>query len=220
MKHIGTVIRIIFFALFLVLMQKGKMMLWLGIYGASLLLALIFGRIYCGYVCPMNTLMIPAEWVSKRLKIQTDKTPKWLQSGKIAWVAMFASIALMLFARRVLKQNIPILIIWLLVSVAVTLRYKPSVFHNLLCPFGPLQEIFGKFAIFSERVIPAGCIGCKKCEKVCPTEAILVNSNDKKAYIETSMCLQCTNCAQICPTDTICYLKANKVSDPSTNTTP
>ncbi len=219
MRHIGTIIRIIFFGLFIVLMQKGKMMLWLGIYGVSLLLAVIFGRIYCGYVCPMNTLMIPAEWLSKKLKIQTDKTPKWLQSGKMTWVAMFGSIAIMLFARRVLKQNIPILIIWLFISVAMTLRYKPSVFHNLLCPFEPLQRIFGRFAIFSERVIPAACIGCYKCEKVCPSESILVEASDKKAYINTSMCLQCTNCVQVCPTDAICYTKSNKVSEPSANNT-
>lgn len=58
--------------------------------------------------------------------------------------------------------------------------------------------------MFSERVNKSGCIGCKKCEKVCPSEAIEVKA-DKKAEVETSLCFQCTNCVQVCPTDCISY---------------
>ena len=65
MKYLTRLIQIIFFLLFVFLIQRGKMLLWLAIYAISLLLALVFGRIYCGYICPMNTLMIPTEWLSK-----------------------------------------------------------------------------------------------------------------------------------------------------------
>ncbi len=205
-KYVIPVIRILFLALFIFLVTNGKMMLWLGLFALSLVVALLFGRVYCGYVCPMNTVMITTEWLSKKFKWQTDKTPKWLQSGKFAWVALVVSIAVMIFAQRVLKKNIPVLLIWLVVSVLVTLRYKPAVFHNLICMFGPLQKIFGRFAKFSERVDKPSCIGCKKCEKVCPSAAIAVRK-DKKAEIETSLCFQCTNCQQVCPTDCIQYTK-------------
>ena len=217
-RYFPTSIRLVFLALFVFLIQNGKMMLWFGIYAFSLILALIFGRIYCGYICPMNTLMIPTDWIAKKLKIQTDKSPKWLRSGKITWVAIFASLAVMLLAKRIMDRNIPILLIWLVISVVITLRYKPSVFHNLICPFGPLQKIFGKFSRFSEIVNKEGCIGCYKCEMVCPSEAILVNEEDKKAEINTSFCHQCTNCLQVCPTDTINYSRLSKISD--VNTTP
>ena len=210
MKYLTRLIQIIFFLLFVFLIQRGKMLLWLAIYAISLLLALVFGRIYCGYICPMNTLMIPTEWLSKKLNLQTDRTPKWLQSAKVAWISMFVSIALMLFAKRVLNKNIPILLIWLFISVIITLRYKPSIFHNLLCPFGPLQKIFGKLSLFSEVVYTDGCIGCKKCEGVCPSNAISVKSEDKKAVIDTGKCFQCTNCSQICPSDTIHYSRNKK----------
>lgn len=205
MKYTIYGIRIIFLGLFLFLVINGKMMLWLALFALSLVLALFFGRIYCGYACPMNTLMVPTEWISKKLKIQTKKTPKWLESGKIGWISLVASIMLMIFGKVVLKRNIPVLMIWLVASVLITLRYKPSVFHNLLCPFGVLQELFGKNARFSEKVNKENCIGCKLCEKVCPTEAIIVL--DKKAEIDTALCLQCTSCVQVCPKDTIHYVK-------------
>lgn len=205
MKHIITVIRLLLLVLFLFLVFKGKMMLWLALFALSLVIAIIFGRVYCGYACPMNTLMIPIEWISKKLKLQTDKSPKWLLSGRFAWISLIGSVAFTIFARKVLEKNIPILIIWLAVSVVITLRYKPAVFHNLICPFGVLQKFFGRFARFSQNVNKEGCIGCKLCEKACPTEAIIVNAEDKKADINTSLCLQCTNCQQVCPKDTINY---------------
>jgi len=207
MKYIITTIRVLFFALFIFLLLNGKMMLWLALYAVSLLVALLFGRVYCGYVCPMNTLMIPTEWLSKKLKLQTVNSPKWLSSGKFAWFALVGSVAIMLLAQKLLDKNISILLIWLVVSALITLRYKPAVFHNLICPFGPLQKVFGRFAKVSEKVNKESCIGCKLCEKVCPSEAIEVKSTDKKAEIKTSICLQCTNCQQICPKDAIHYSK-------------
>jgi cobalamin biosynthesis protein CobD/CbiB len=77
----------------------------------------------------MNTLMIPTEWLSKKLKLQTVNSSKWLSSGKFAWFALVGSVAIMLLAQKLLHKNIPILLIWLVVSVLITLRYKPAVFH-------------------------------------------------------------------------------------------
>lgn len=179
---------------------------WLILFAVSLLLAVFFGRIYCGYICPMNTLMLPAEWISKKLGIQTDKRPDWLKKGFWPWLFLILSFGSMVILKRIFHIDIPILIIWLLISFLVTLRYKPDVFHNLLCPFGPLQRIFGKFAFFSKRVEEDKCIGCRKCEAVCPSLSINVGEN-KKAVITTEMCHQCTNCADVCPTDAILYKK-------------
>ncbi len=176
-------------------------------FGASLVVALIFGRIYCGFVCPMNTLMIPADWISNKLKLQTNKPPRWLKNGYFTWITLVISIAAMLLSKKMLHINLPILPFWLVVSVIVTLRYKPEVFHNLICPFGVLQRIFGRFAQLSEKVDKDACIGCKLCEKVCPSNAILVSSEDKKAIIETALCHQCTNCRQVCPKSAIHYGK-------------
>ena len=81
MKIIGTVVRILFFILFLILLANGKSGLWLGLFGISLIIALIFGRVYCGYACPMTTIMIVADWISNKLKIQTESIPNWLSKG-------------------------------------------------------------------------------------------------------------------------------------------
>jgi Fe-S-cluster-containing hydrogenase component 2 len=92
-------------------------------------------------------------------------------------------------------------------SILITFRYKPAVFHNLICPFGALQRSFGRFARLSEKVDKDACVGCKLCEKACPSNAIVVSSEDKKALINTSLCHQCIKCQQVCPKDAIHYSK-------------
>ena len=208
MKYTATIIRILFLALFLFLLVNGKVMLWLALFGVSLIAAIFFGRIYCGYICPMNTLMIPAEWLSKKLKLQTQSSPKWLKNGYFTWITLIVSAIAMLASKKLLHVNLPIMPFWILAAVLITLRYKPEVFHNLICPFSCLQRTFGRFSLFSHRVNEADCIGCKICEKVCPSKAIVVSN--KKASITESLCHQCTNCVQVCPKDAIHYTKKRK----------
>lgn len=209
MKIRTNVIRILFLALFVFLLAVGKVRLWLVLYAVSLIAATLFGRLYCGYVCPMNTLMIPVEWFSTKFKIQTKKTPKWLKNGYFTWIALGFSIAVMLLSKKLLKQDLPVLPFWLAVSALVTLRYKPAVFHNLLCPFGAPLRAFGRFARLSVHVNKENCTGCKLCEKPCPSKAIAVSPEDKKASVNTARCLQCTECRQVCPKKTIHYGKMN-----------
>lgn len=207
MKYTATMVRMLFFFLFLYLLVNEKTMLWLGLFGFTLIIAMIFGRVYCGYVCPMNTLMGFVDRISNKLKIQTETIPKWLARGYFTWIALSASIAGIVISKKFLNTNFPILIIWLVISLLVTLRYKPAVFHNLICPFGIFQKIFGKYVRIATKVDNKKCIGCKLCEKACPSNAIAVVSEKRKAEIIASLCFQCANCCQVCPKEAISYRK-------------
>ena len=206
-KTLITLIHLLFLALFVALIANGKMTLWLALFAVSLVAELIFGRFYCGYMCPMNTVMIPTDWLSRKQKIKTGKTPEWLKSGRFAWAILAVSMASMLALKRLKGVNFPILPLLLGVSILVTLRYHPSVFHNLLCPFGAVQKIFAKKPVFSQRVDQDKCIGCKLCEKVCPSTAIAVTAMDRKAHVRDNICHQCTSCQQVCPKSAISYAK-------------
>jgi len=70
-----TLLRIIFLILFVVLFLVKKIQLWLLVYGIGILLSFFYGRIYCGYVCPMNSSMHVVVKLAKKLKLQENQFP-------------------------------------------------------------------------------------------------------------------------------------------------
>jgi len=45
------------------------------------------------------------------------------------------------------------------------------------------------------------CIGCSRCMKGCPTEAIRISNG--KAYIQEHRCIDCGKCHELCPVDAV-----------------
>ena len=70
---------IVSLAIFVLLFFNNKLQLWIVIFGASALLSLFFGRFYCNYICPMNTLFRPINWLYSKLKIKKIRTPRFLK---------------------------------------------------------------------------------------------------------------------------------------------
>jgi len=66
---------------------------------------------------------------------------------------------------------------------------------------------------YTKKVCPAGCIGCKKCEKECPVQAIKVDNF--LARIDYGKCIACGKCAKVCPQGAIAdFRKARKSGVP------
>ncbi|MCX7857593.1 MAG: RnfABCDGE type electron transport complex subunit B [Deltaproteobacteria bacterium] len=51
------------------------------------------------------------------------------------------------------------------------------------------------------KICKKGCIACKRCEKACKENAILVNEN--LAKIDPDRCKNCGSCYEVCPTRSI-----------------
>jgi ferredoxin len=50
-----------------------------------------------------------------------------------------------------------------------------------------------------------GCIGCMKCQRECPSDAIVVKDN--LAVVDPEKCVKCGHCAEICPRHIINYFE-------------
>ena len=58
------------------------------------------------------------------------------------------------------------------------------------------------------KMCSVGCIGCMKCQRECPAEAIVVKDN--VAVVDPAKCVQCGHCADICPRHIITWFGEKK----------
>lgn len=78
------------------------------------------------------------------------------------------------------------------------IEMRPKHKRDLKIFVGCLNEEKGGIA---KKACSVACIGCSKCQDVCPKDAITMNNN--LAYIDPAYCTLCRKCVDVCPTHSI-----------------
>jgi polyferredoxin len=194
---------IVFLAIFAILLFRGSIQLWLAVFAAGAALSLVFGRIYCGYICPMNTLFRPIGWIKKKLGIGALKTPGFMKRPAFRYVFIVLFFGAMLISKRAGKE-LPLPAILTGISLLVVLFFEEALWHNALCPYGTIFSFSSRPAKKGMAIDEAACISCGKCQKVCPSYAI-DTLESKKRRIREPDCLVCQSCAEVCSAKAIRY---------------
>jgi ferredoxin-type protein NapH len=167
--------------------------------GLILMLALsfIFGRFYCGYLCPVGAAQeivsqvsppsIRITWKSLTGTVRLGFMSAFILSGYVASFGLLYPFGIRDFFALSFSAAFFAFVAMLLVSAVV---YRP--FCRFVCPFGALAAFAAMPAIFKIRHTEA-CIGCGKCERACPTDE--AKPTDLKAE-----CYLCGRCIETCPT--------------------
>lgn len=199
---IRKVIQILTLILFIVLIVLGKTQIWMLIFLGSVLLSTIFGRFYCGYICPINTGMEIVDYQAKKTKRSRLKTPKIFLNSIIRYIILALFIATLVFVLISGKQ-LPALPILFAAGIIITIFFLPEFWHRYLCPYGALFSIFSKFNKFTYKVNNENCIKCGQCVRICPAASYQWQDKNDYPLIIKNECLKCAQCVEICPTKTI-----------------
>jgi polyferredoxin len=173
--------------------------------GIFLGLTLIFGRIFCGYVCPLGAVQELASIIRFKPKLDYDrkfwKKKNYLRWGFFVAYAIFSAIwglELTLFMNPIngflifwtpfnLMIFVAFLIFILIIPISIFI-YRP--YCRFFCPFGALAFLFGKVSPLKIRRTPY-CTECGICEKICPTlEGFDIS--------EKGECYYCYRCIDFC----------------------
>lgn len=122
---------------------------------------------FCKYVCPAGTL--------------EGGIPLILQNEQLRRIA-----------GALFSWKLGILIAVIIGSVCIS-RF----FCRYLCPLGAFYALFNRFALFQMQVSGEKCIGCGKCETVCPMAV------DVTKQINGGECIRCGKCTAACPKQAI-----------------
>jgi polyferredoxin len=138
---------------------------------------LLFGRVFCGGVCPFGALQ-------DLVHIRSGQLPRaWATVlGVIPWMYLFFSILFAVTHSRFLLcrydpfigifrlgGDIGILTFGVLLLLAAVFTGRP--FCRFLCPYGALLSLFARVSVWRMRIVPV-CINCDLCRQACPVDAI------------------------------------------------
>jgi polyferredoxin len=164
-----------------------------------LLLSLIFGRIFCGHICPAGAIQELASLVPLPKIGQ-----KWKEISRGIRALVFVIVLAAAFGWSVgiigyfgleeffsLDVTSVLFYVFLGVLLLSTVVYRP--FCRFICPYGLLLSLTAAVSSFKFRRTDK-CIECRLCEKACPT-------NEAKMGDRKSECYMCGRCVEVCPVE-------------------
>ncbi len=193
------------------------------VFAAMFVLSLFFGRLFCGWICPMGGLQ-------ECLFAVNEKAPKqgWKNRIKyVIWGIWIAAIILCFIFRKgevkvdffymtdhgISVAEIGNYIIYYGVIILVLLPaviFGKRLFCHYFCWMAPFMAIGGKLGrllhLPQVRIVAKkdACVGCKMCEKNCPMSLPVAELVAKGPEFGAE-CIQCGSCVDHCAKGVLSY---------------
>ena len=185
------------------------------ILGVLLLLTLLFGRVYCSFICPLGILQDIVfrirRWLAPKRFLKFSRPVPWMRYGVLAWPAAIWSNNLLaadsssadLVQMDYFPAAFPVLLAsaGMLGLVAVMSAWKGRLYCNTVCPVGTFLGLLSRISLFRLGFDPASCKKCGKCVKSCKAQCL----NLKEYKIDSSRCVACYDCVRSCSEGGIRY---------------
>lgn len=178
-----------------------------------LLLVLVLGRFFCGWLCPYLPLLAlsnAVRWALGRLGIRTLdlRLPGWLRFAVLGAVlggtaALGVQLAALVYPPALLARTAYRLAFGLGLGSGATVLAAVWLFDTTvsragfcrsLCPGGALFSILGAFSPVRVRRAPAACTDCTVCDVVCNLGQSPMGDRVGAG------CERCGRCVASCPT--------------------
>jgi len=189
--------------------------IWMTAALLPLLLTLLLGRVFCGWICPARLPVELAAWFRRRTKRRFALSLPWLgwvkygvlASGLLLAAFLGWNLLALVFPPAVIERETLFLItygmlgwgaLFLLGAFVADLFVDRGAWCRGFCPGGALYSLVGRVAPVRIDVHEDRCIACHKCNEVCP----LGLEPETGADLE---CDRCGLCQTVCKSNALTY---------------
>ena len=216
-----------YFSVYLIMesASKGIANFSLFFWGFWVLVALVVGRVLCGYLCPLGAIQEARDRTGggRLRRVKYLKGVKYVLAvawvGAVIWAIVYGGG----YHTVDLKYNTPnfvsvdsaqsLVMFYIVAAVPLlpALFMGKRSFCHYFCPWGVLNTLstkvknfFGWRPSLNLKADSHKCQQCHSCEKVC-TMSLPVTQMVQKGSMDNSECILCGSCVDNCPQKVISY---------------
>ena len=188
--------------------------------------AVLCGRLYCSVLCPLGLLQdaanIPGRLVRRLLKRPPKRGGPVMRHAQLVVrhvvLVAFLAVGLLglgfswlepygIFGRATVVWTGSALVAFI---ALLSLFGNGRAWCGWVCPVGTFLGLLSRFAPFRLRIDGSKCIGCRKCERTCKTDAVSIAGRGEGGRIDASLCVDCLGCVAECPVGAISSRRSAK----------
>ena len=189
----------------------------------TVIVTLLFGRVYCSVVCPLGimqdlfTRFGGQKWLKKIWRHLGHSRWHYQKGHTVLRYSILGVFVVLLFTLHPLASMIEpyslfgrivhslsrsqeegniLLISSLLffVGISVWALIDGRGWCNNVCPVGSILGLLSKYSLFRPTIDADKCTGCRACERKCKAKCIDVSTHS----VDTSRCVDCFDCLDKC----------------------
>jgi len=190
--------------------------------------AVLGGRIFCGWVCPVNMVTDLAGKIRTSLNLDTVWKSWEISRGVRYWVIGLSVVLSAILGVAAFEWISPIgalhrgiiygfgfgwafvLIVYLFDLFAVK-----NGFCGHVCPLGGFYSLLGRFGFLRIGYDRDKCTSCMKCIEICPEKQVLHMVNRQSGAVLSGECINCGRCVEVCDDNAVNFssIYSNKYSN-------
>ena len=181
---------------------------------AAAFYALVGGRVYCAWVCPVNLVTDAAAWLRRALGLRSEVSlPRnaryWLLAATFVLAAWLGVIAWewvnpVSMLHRALLFGFGLAWAVVLAVFLLDLLVSPRGWCGHLCPVGAFYAALGSGALIRPSARHSSrCDDCADCYRVCPEPQVIAPALKGAAspVVRSAACTNCGRCIDVCSKD-------------------
>lgn len=173
--------------------------------------ALVGGRMFCSWVCPLNAVTDLANRLGRKFRKGRDSRRMFGRSARyfilataivlsaILGVAAFEAISPIGMLQRGLVFGMGVGWLAILAVFLFDLFIQRNGFCGHICPLGAFYSLVGRVALLRIDHDHEKCTSCMDCLKVCPENEILSLVGRASGSVLDGVCTNCGRCIEVCP---------------------